>query len=298
MDFDQLTTFIEVVKLGNFSRAGQKVFRSQSAVSAQIRLLEQEYGTKLLDRTGKTVRLTPAGEVLFEYGSRLLALRNESLQAVAELDSTPRGQLTVGANEATCLYVLPDIFAEYSRLYPSVQISIYRNFSRKVLEKLTENLVDVGIVTLPVKAANLEVHSLFHDRIVLAVSPDNPLASRKSVTTEEVSKQPMIFPNTGTTRHLFDKLFRPYLSQMRVVMELSSVGMIKRFVTAGVGVSLISEYFARDEERSGELKLIPIEDAELTRELGLVYQKDRSLPRAARAFIKLVRKHKPEVKKA
>ena len=134
MDFDQLVTFVEVAKQGNFSRAGQKVFRSQSAVSAQIRLLEQDYGEKLLDRVGKSVRLTPAGEVLLEYAQQLLTLRSESQRAVADQGSTPRGVLAIGANEATCLYVLPDHFAEYQRLYPGVQISIYRNFSRKILE--------------------------------------------------------------------------------------------------------------------------------------------------------------------
>ena len=118
MDFDQLTTFLEVAKQGNFSRAGDKVFRSQSAVSAQIRQLEQDYGTKLLDRSGKRVTLTPAGEVLFEYATRLLALRGESLRAVADQDKVPRGVLAIGANEATCLYVLPETFAEYRRRYP------------------------------------------------------------------------------------------------------------------------------------------------------------------------------------
>src|SRR5437870_12665882 len=111
MDFAQLTTFLEVAKLGNYSRAGQNLFRSQPAVSAQIRQLEQEYGEKLLDRAAKAVRLTPAGEVLFEYAGRLLTLQNESLRALADQASTPRGSLAIGANEATCLYVLPDVFA-------------------------------------------------------------------------------------------------------------------------------------------------------------------------------------------
>src|SRR5271155_1793940 len=111
MDFDHLTTFLEIAKQGSFSRAGQKLFRSQPAVSAQIRQLEQEYGQKLFDRVGKSVRLTSAGEALFEYAVRMLALRNESLHAVADQSSDPRGTLAVGANEATCLYVLPGVFA-------------------------------------------------------------------------------------------------------------------------------------------------------------------------------------------
>src|ERR1039457_1457857 len=113
MDFDQLLTFLEVAKLGNFSRAGEKVYRSQSAVSAQIRQLEQEYGERLFDRSGKTVPLSPAGKAPVEYAQRIVALRNESLRAGADQGETPKGTLSIGANEAPCLYVLPDVFSEY-----------------------------------------------------------------------------------------------------------------------------------------------------------------------------------------
>jgi DNA-binding transcriptional LysR family regulator len=289
MDFDQLTTFIEVAKLGNFSRAGQKVFRSQSAVSAQIRQLEEEYGQRLLDRSGKAVRLTPAGEVFFEYATQLLTLRQESLRAVGDQGTNPRGILAVGANEATCMYVLPDVFAEYHRHYPAVQISVYRNFSRKILQAVEDGTVDVGVVTLPVKSRRLKVQLIFRDRLMLITSPQNPLARRKTVPIREIAEQPLIFPRTGFTRQLLDKLFRPYSSRVRITMELPSVGMIKCFVAAGLGVSLISAQFARDEQRAGQVKLIEIEDGELWRELGLVYRRDRSLPRAATAFIALIR---------
>ena len=181
MDFDQLTTFVEVAKLGSYSRAGQKLFRSQPAVSAQIRQLEQEYGEKLLDRVGKSVRLTQAGEVLFEYAGRMLMMRTESLGAVADHAGAPRGVLSVGANEATCLYVLPFVFAEYHRLYPLVRISIYRNFSHKVMQKVEDASITAGIVTLPVKAPSLKVQPIFRDRVMLMVSPQNALARSKAV---------------------------------------------------------------------------------------------------------------------
>ena len=295
MDFDQLVTFIEVAKLGNFSRAGQKVFRSQSAVSAQIRQLEQEYGEKLLDRAGKSVRLTPAGEVFFEYANRMLRLRNESLRAVADQGTTPRGILAIGANEATCLYVLPDVFADYTRQYPAVQISIYRNFSRKILERVEDGSVDVGIVTLPVKSPSLKVHPIFRDRLMLMVGARNPLAKQKSVTLPEIISQPFIFPKTGYTRQMLDKLFRPYSSQMKVRMELPSIGMIKSFVVAGLGVSIISASFARDEVKSGEAKLLNLDDCEpMSRELGLIYRADRTLPRAATAFIDMIRQREKQ----
>lgn len=289
MDFDVLTTFLEVAKQGNFSRAGQKVFRSQSAVSAQIHQLEEEYGEKLLDRAGKTVHLTPAGKMLFDYAQRMLTLRDESLRAVADQNVTPRGILAVGANEATCLYALPDVFGEYSRLYPSVQINIYRNFSRKIVERVESHALDVGVVTLPVRSPSLKVHSIFRDRIMVMVSPRHPLAKLAAVSVEEVANYPLIFPKTGYTRQLLDKLFRPYREQLRVTMELPSVGMIKNFVTAGLGATLISSSFAEADAAAGHVVLVPLKGVELWRELGLIYRKDRSLPRAAQAFIALVR---------
>jgi DNA-binding transcriptional LysR family regulator len=288
MDFDQLTTFLEVAKLGNFSRAGDKVFRSQSAVSAQIRQLEQDYGAKLLDRSGKKVRLTAAGKVLFEYGTRLLALRDESMRAVIDQETIPGGVLAIGANEATCLYVLPKVFEKYRALYPDVQISIYRNFSRKILEKIHDGTIDVGIATLPVKSPRLTVRRIFRDRLMLMVGLSNPLAELSSVPLSIAAEQPFLFPKAGFTRQIMDKLFRPYQSKLRIAMELPSVAMIKTFVALGMGVSLISESFALNEQRLGDVRLIPLTDVDLWRELGLVYDQERTLPRAAAAFIELV----------
>jgi len=297
MDFDQLVTFLEVAKLGSFSRAGQKVFRSQSAVSAQIRQLEQEYGDKLLDRSGKVVRLTPAGRVLFGYAERMQKLREESLLAVADQGTTARGTLIIGANEATCLYVLPKVFAEYCRLYPEVQISIYRNFSYKIIEKLENGSIDVGIVTLPVKSPSLKTHSIFRDQLMLMVAPDNPLAGKKSVTVEDIAKQPLLFPKIGYTRQLMDKLFRAYGAQLQIRMELPSVGMIKSFVAAGLGVSLISAGFARDQVLAGEVVLIPLHGVELWREVGLAYRRDRTHTRPTTTFIATVRQLSSHEKK-
>jgi DNA-binding transcriptional LysR family regulator len=289
MDFDQLVTFMQVAKLGSFSRAGQKVFRSQSAVSAQIRQLEQEYGDKLLDRSGKTVALTPAGRILYGYAERLLAMRDESRVAVADEGSTPRGTLVIGANEATCLYVLPQVFAEYCELYPSVQISIYRNFSYKIIEKLEQGLIDVGIVTLPVKSPSLRTHSIFRDQLMLMVSQRSALAHQKTVAVSDIVKQPVLLPRTGHSRRTMDKLFMPYRSQLQVRMELPSIGMIKSFVAAGLGVSLVSSSFARDEVAAGRVKLIPLQNVEIWRELGIAYRRDRTLTRPTSTFIATVR---------
>jgi DNA-binding transcriptional LysR family regulator len=292
MDFDQLATFVYVAKLKSFSRAGQKVFRSQSAVSAQIRQLEQAYHARLLDRSAKSVELTPAGEVLFEYAEKMLRLRDESVQFVADRGNVVQGPVMFGANEATCLYLLPDIFAEFQRRFPLVHISIYRNFSHKILQRVEDGSIDVGIVTLPTKSPNLRVHHIHRDRLRFMVSTRNPLAQRSKLTLEEVASQPLILPRTGFTRQVLDKLFRPYRSRLHVTMELPSIGMIKRFVAADAGVSFISESFAKDQVKAGEVKLLNVEGVDLFRELGLVYRRDRSLPRAAQALIALIREYR------
>jgi len=190
---------------------------------------------------------------------------------------------------ATCLYVLPDVFAKYCHLYPGVQISIYRNFSYKIVEKLENGSIDVGIVTMPVKSSNLKAHPIFRDQLMLMVDPQSPLARLEIVPVSEIAKHPLLLPKTGFSRRVMDKLFRPYAANLQIRMELPSVGMIKSFVAAGLGVSIISASFARDQVLAGRVKLIPIKGEELWRELGVAYRRDRTLTRATNTFISTVR---------
>jgi DNA-binding transcriptional LysR family regulator len=289
MDYDQLASFLEVAKLQSFSRAAEKLFRTQPAISAQVRLLEQECGEKLFDRSGKKVLLTPAGEILNRYAERLLGLHNEALQAIAELNQTPRGKLYIGANEATCLYVLPKTFARFKQLYPLVQISIYRNFSHKILQKVQEGVLDLGIVTLPLSATNLEVIPVFRDEVQVVVPKSHALAKRRSVTVEEMAHHPLILPKTGHTRVVIDRLLRAHRDHLQISMELASVETIKKFVGAGLGISLISRTYVQPEVSAGVLKLIPLEGQKLYRELGLVYRRDRYLSLPTKVFIEVVR---------
>ena len=290
MDFDQLKTFLEVAKLGSFSRAAEKVLRSQPAVSAQIRQLEQEYGQKLFDRNTKSVRLTPAGEVVLDYARQLLALRTTSMQAASDWNGVPTGTLSIGANEGTFLYVLPRVFADYHRKFPKVKISVYRSFTHKVSEKVEEGAIDLGVVTVPVKSPSLAATPVFRDRILLMVGPRSPLFHKNSVTLQEFSQQPLIMPRTGSVRKLIEKNLRPYRERLNITMELTSVVMIKQFVMDGFGVSLICASFAGKNVRRGEARLLKIEGLDLWRELALVYRKDRSLPLVASAFVELAKK--------
>ncbi len=289
MDYDQLTSFLEVAKLQSFSRAAEKLYRTQPAISAQVRLLEQECGEKLFDRSGKKVMVTPAGEILHRYAERIIGLHKEALQAVAELNQTVRGKLLIGANEATCLYVLPKTFARFKHLYPLVQISIYRNFSHKIMQKVQESAVELGIVTLPITATNMEVIPVFKDEMQVVVPANHPMARKRSVTVEEVANYPLILPKTGNTRVVIDRLLRDFRQHVQISMELASVETIKKFVGAGLGISIISRTYAQPEVAANLLKLIPLEGDKLFRELGLVYRRDRYLSLPAKVFIEAVR---------
>jgi DNA-binding transcriptional LysR family regulator len=280
---------MEVSKLQSFSLAAEKIFRTQPAISAQIRLLEQECGEKLFDRSGKKVALTPAGDILHRYATQMLNLHKEALQSIAELNKTPRGKLYIGANEATCLYVLPKTFAKFKQQYPLVQISIYRNFSHKILQKVHEGAVDLGIVTLPQNAENMEVIPVFRDEVHVVVPKDHVLAKKRSVTVEEFSHYPLILPKTGHTRVMLDRMLRDYRNHIQISMELASVETIKKFVGAGLGISLISRTYAQSEVAAGVLKLIPLEGQKLYRELGLIYRRDRHHSLPAKVFIEVVR---------
>ncbi len=289
MDYDQLSSFLEVAKLQSFSRAAEKIYRTQPAISAQVRLLEQETGERLFDRSGKKVMLTPAGEILQRYAQQIIDLHREALQAIAELNQTPRGKLMIGANEATCLYVLPRTFARFKQRHPLVQISIYRNFSHKILQKLNEGVLEVGVVTLPQTANNIEVLPVFKDELQVVTPADHPLARNRSVTIEEIANFPLILPKTGHTRVVLDRLLRDFRQHLQVSMELASVESIKKFVGAGLGISLLSRAYWQPEVAAGLLKLVPVEGQHINRELGLIYRRDRYLSLPAKVFIETVR---------
>jgi DNA-binding transcriptional LysR family regulator len=148
--------------------------------------------------------------------------------------------------------------------------------------------VDVGIVTLPVTQNNLKVIPIFEDELHVMVPAGHPFAKRASVKVEDLVKEPLIFPKGGHTRELLERIFRKYRNQLQISMELASVESIKKFVGAGLGVSLLSRSYAEMECKSGILKLVPIHGMKLIRRLGLVYRTDRHISRAAQAFAEVV----------
>jgi DNA-binding transcriptional LysR family regulator len=285
MDFDQLETFLEVARLSSFSRAAEKRFRTQPAISSQIRSLEEEVGAKLLDRSGGKVSITASGKLFLKFAEDMLEARRVMLTAVAETERVPKGEIVVGANEGTCLHILPEVFAEFKKQYPDVNISITRSDYAKILESVIDNSVDFGVVSLPVNDPRLTVVLIHRDELVIIVPPKHPLSKLKSATIAEAASFPLIVPKGGHTRDALENLFYERKLKPRYTMELDSSELLKRFVAAGAGVGFIARSNVLEDVRANALAAIPISDATIRRDLALVFRKDKALSRAALAFI-------------
>ena len=292
MDFDQLETFLEVARHASFSRAAEKRFRTQPAISSQIRGVEEEVGAKLFDRSGGKVSLTAAGKAFLKYVEETLDARKAMMVAIAEMERVPRGEIIVGANEGTCLHILPHVFAEFKKQYPEVSVNIKRADYAKVLESIIDNSVDFGVVSLPVNDTRLTVVPIHRDELVLIAPPHHPLGKMKSAPIVDASKFPLIVPKAGHTRDAIEQLFHERRLKPNFTMELDSSELLKRFVAADVGIGFISRSNVEEDVRAKALVAIPIADARVRRDLALVFRKDKALSRASLAFIDIAVKHK------
>lgn len=294
MDFDQLNAFLEVARLKSFSRAAMQVFRTQPAISAQIRSLEEETGARLFDRSGGKVALTDAGRLFHDYAERLLAMRKEAIQAVGDMDRQPRGELLIAANEGSCLHVLPEVFAEFKRQHEAVQVRVRRGEHNDILEQVLEHRADFGIVSLPVRDARLKVVPLHRDQILVAVAPGHPLTKLDHPPTPaDLLQTPLLLPRGGQTREAIEAWLSPDGEPVAISMELDSTELLKGFAAAGLGVAFVPRTLAAAEARAGELVLLELGGKQLSRDLGLIFRRDRVLGRAALAFIDIAVKRAP-----
>ena len=292
MDFDQLETFLEVARHTSFSRAAERRFRTQPAISSQIRALEEEIGARLFDRSGGKVALTGAGKLFQQYAEHTLDARKTMLTTVAEMERVPRGEIVVGANEGTCLHILPYVFADFKKQYPDVSVNIKRSDYARILESVIDNTVDFGVVSLPVTDNRLTVVLIHRDELIIIAPPHHPLGKMKSASVADVTKFPLIVPKAGHTRDGIEELFHERRLKPNISMELDSSELLKRFVAADVGIGFIARSNVEEDVRANALAAIPIADAQVRRDLALVFRKDKALSRAALAFIDIAVKHK------
>jgi DNA-binding transcriptional LysR family regulator len=291
MDLDQLHTFLEIVRLKSFSKAAQTCYRTQPAISAQVRQLEQELNTSLFERLGTRIALTTAGKIFAEYSEQILDLRRRAQDAINELERVPRGELVIAANEATCIYVLPIVFSEYKKQFPNVGLLVDRSYGVRVVQAVTDNLADFGITQLPVQEKKLQVVKIHSDEIKLLTPAGHPLAAQRQVTCRDLVGKPLLLPKSGTTRARLNVFLEPVEDQIAISMELDSTEMIKRFVMAGLGLSFLAASHCKEEIEAGKLSAVSLGPEPMIRRLGLIYRKDKALSKAALGFIEVTLDH-------
>ena len=291
MDLDQLHTFLEIVRLKSFSKAAQTCYRTQPAISAQVRQIEQELNSTLFERLGTKISLTTAGRIFAEYAEQILDLRRRAQDAINELERLPKGELIIAANEATCIYVLPEVFSHYKKLFPNVQLSVDRSYGARVVEAVMDNLADFGITQLPVQEKKLQVASIHGDEIKLITPPGHALAAKQVILPRDLIGHQVLLPKSGTTRSRLNVWAEAVEDELLISMELDSTEMIKRFVMAGLGVSFLAASNCAEEVAGGRMAAVSLGPEAMMRKLGLIYRKDKALSKAALGFIQVILEH-------
>lgn len=287
MDLAQLEVFLTVAREGKFSRAAEKLFRTQSAVSQSVRKLEEDLGEPLFDRSSREGRLTDAGQVLQEYAERLLNLRGDAQAALAELRELQKGKLTIAANEFTALYLLP-VLAEFRRRHAMIRISVNRSLGSHIPDDVLRHNSELGVLTYDPRDPRLHSIVVYLDELIFVVPPSHPLASERQVGIRQLGAESFVAHIVSSPyREKVIEAFKRHKTPLHMDIELPTLQAIKRFVAMGNGVALLPEMSVEAELERGELVHIPVRELRLHRKLRLVYRKAASVSHAARAFLKV-----------
>ena len=287
MELSQLEVFLAVARERRFSRAADKLFRTQSAVSQTIRKLEDELGEALFDRSSREGVLTDAGKVLYEYAEKLINLRSEASESLAELKELQKGKLVVAANELTVLYLLP-VLAEFRRLHPMIKITVERALGSRIPDEVLNYSVEFGVLSYAPQDPSLHSIVIFSDQLVFVVPPRHPLASAPQVSIRQLGAESFVAHIVSSPyREKVIQMFKNHKTPLHMDLELPTLQAIKRYVAMGSGVAFVPEISVEAEIARGELVSIPVRELQLKRKLRLIYRKDASLSHAARAFLKV-----------
>lgn len=288
MELAQLKYFVTIAELGSFTGAAEQLHLSQPALSYQMKHLEEELGTKLFDRRGRKTSLTHEGELFLPLAQAILLRTDEAVRVLKEHLGIDVGEVHMGCNPTVATYLVPEILAEFRKLYPQVGVDVIEADDVQLQQLVQRDLLDFAVVTAPGSPQTLEVTPLGSEDIVLVVAPDHHLASRESITLASLADEEFVLPIPpfNIRMHLANAC-RAAGFEPRVTYRAGSVQTCKSFARQGLGITTMPSISLRGKDAEG-LSIIRIEDG-LTRDLNLITGKERSISRVATALMELVR---------
>jgi DNA-binding transcriptional LysR family regulator len=288
VDLAALQVFQMVAKERSYSRAAEKLFRTQPAVSIAMRKLEDWVGQPLFVRGSGARSLTDAGVLLLEYAERMLNMREEIRKGLRELRGLERGQVSLGVNESSIHALLPSL-DRYRRLHPGVQVRVHRVFSREVPRELLNHQLDIGVISYVPEERELTTAEFYRDALVLVVWPGHRLAKRREVDVTALGEEVFVAHIVESPyRQRVVQLFAKHKTPLRMEVELPTIESIKRFVEMKKGVAIVPRMCVEGELARGDLRELRIRQMRIERRLYLVYRQDRALAGAAQALVDII----------
>jgi len=291
LDSRQLRAFASLARTGSFTLAAKELYLSQSAVSHSMKALEQDVGCRLLDRLGKKVLLTQAGEQLLHHAQKILSEMSQARDSLRQLGKWGRARLRVGASTTACQYILPAVLREFKESFPQCLINVEPGDTPEAIALLRENRIDLALALQPKNEEKMEFVPLFTDELVFLMSPVHPWAAAGRVTREEIPRQYYVLYNKNSyTFRMVEEYFHADDMVLNTVMEFGSMEAIKELVKLSVGVSILAPWIAQKELRDKLLVSLPLGRRKLRRAWGILHWKGRRLSLAEETFVGLCRK--------
>lgn len=293
MDLALLETFRTVAREGSFSRAGQKLLRTQPAVSLALKRLEADLGVRLIDRSSKQLLLTDAGRLVLDYCDRFDGLESELRIVLGELQDLRAGKLTIGVNESAALYLLKHV-TTFRRRNPSMKVELRRSLSSQIPDELLRGALEMGAISYDPGDERLKLVDIYTDSLAFIVSPEHHLARRKKVSIRELGEEVFVAHNViSPYRRLLVETFQRHHVRLNIEIELPTIDTIRLVVRENLGVTFMPRMCVENELASRELKMVPVEEIHMERKVRLVYPAQRQLSHAAQAFLRMM--GEPEV---
>lgn len=280
MDLRQLEILQAIAETGSFTASGKKLNVSQSAISRQILLLEEELGEPLFLRVGRHVRMTPAAESLVQLGQRVFQDVRETVGTITDRTRDLRGTLRLSGGMTVCLYVFPRLLKHLRRAHPHLDVRLTVATAGRSVQEIRAGRVDAGLLTLPIDESDLVTVPVLREELLVVTPPDHPLARRRQVRPRDLAGQPFILFEVGSaTRRVIDHFFATENIEPTIVMDTENVEIIKAMVKTGLGIGIVPYQSVEREVRARQFFCSRIEGWELVRETGWAYTRANRTPR-------------------